>query len=334
MNSSEFDVIKKYFTFSSGRDDVLLAGGDDCASVIVPEGKELLITTDTLVSGVHFPEQTSARDIAYKSLMVNLSDLASMGASPSWITLAITLPEIDEDWLHSFSQQLSSLLSEYNVALIGGDTTRGPLSITIQAMGLVPSGKKLLRSRALAGDKIYVTGFIGDAAVGLRALLDGDNDEMLSSCVNRLNRPDARITFAQDLIGLSACAIDISDGLVADVSHIMEQSNCGVIIELGKVPVSPSARYYFAKNIDGKMDRKVDEKPGMGIDWSLLLTGGDDYELCFTVEPGREDEVHSLAEKHGLMVSCIGTVTDDHGIHILDDDNKVVNLDGAGYQHF
>jgi len=322
MNSSEFDVIKKYFTFSSGRDDVLLAGGDDCASVIVPEGKELVITTDTLVSGVHFPEQTCARDIAYKSLMVNLSDIASMGASPAWITLAITLPEIDEDWLHAFSQQLSSLLSEYNVALIGGDTTRGPLSITIQAMGLVPRGRKLLRSQAVTGNKIYVTGYIGDAAVGLRAILDGDDDEALTPCINRLNRPSVRIAFAQDLIGLCRCAIDVSDGLVADVGHIMEQSNCGVMIELGKVPVSPSARHYFS------------QKTGDCIDWSLLLSGGDDYELCFIVEPGREHEVHSLSEKHGLMVSCIGTITDDHGMQILDDNNERVDLDGAGYQHF
>ena len=334
MNSSEFDVIKKYFTFSSGRDDVLLAGGDDCACVIVPEGNELVITTDTLVSGVHFPEQTSARDIAYKSLMVNLSDLASMGAAPAWVTLAITLPEIDEDWLHAFSEQLSSLLSEYDMALIGGDTTRGPLSITIQAMGLVPGGNKLLRSQAQAGDNIYLTGYIGDAAIGLRAVLEGDDDEMLAPCINRLNRPDARVAFAQDLIGLSRCAIDISDGLVADVGHIMEQSNCGVMIELDKLPLSPSARDYFAKNVDEKMDGKVDGKPGDCIDWSLLLTGGDDYELCFTVEPGREDEVDSLADKHGLMVSCIGTVTDDHGLHILDENNETLDLDGAGYQHF
>jgi thiamine-monophosphate kinase len=330
MNSSEFDVIMKYFTFSSDRDDVLLAGGDDCASVIVPEGKELVITTDTLVSGVHFPEHTSARDIAYKSLMVNLSDLASMGATPAWLTLAITLPEIDDDWLHSFSRQMSSLLSEYNVALIGGDTTRGPLSITIQAMGLVPRGKKLLRSQAMAGDKVYVTGYIGDAAVGLRAVLDGNDDEMLVPCINRLNRPDARIAFAQDLIGLSRCAIDISDGLVADIGHIIEQSNCGVVIELDKVPVWPSARDYFSKQVDVMVDGKADDF----IDWSLLLTGGDDYELCFTVEPGREHEVFSLAEKHGLLASCIGTITEDHGLRILDDNNEPVILDGAGYQHF
>ena len=322
MNSSEFDVINKYFTFPSARDDVILAGGDDCASVIVHEGHELVITTDTLVSGVHFPEHTSARDIAYKSLMANLSDLASMGAAPAWITLAITLPEIDEDWLHAFSQQLSVLLYEHNVALIGGDTTRGPLSITIQAMGLVPRGKKLLRSQAQAGDKIFVTGYIGDAALGLRAVLDGSDEEMLAACINRLNRPDARVAFSQDLIGLSRCAIDISDGLVADLGHIMEQSDRGVKIWLDKVPVSTSARDYFSTVNDGS------------IDWSLLLTGGDDYELCFTVEQGREDEVYSLAEKHGLRVSCIGTVTDDRDMHILDDNNETVELEGAGYQHF
>ena len=322
MNSSEFDVIKKYFTFPSARDDVILAGGDDCASVIVAEGHELVITTDTLVSGVHFPERTSARDIAYKSLMVNLSDLASMGAAPAWITLAITLPEIDEGWLQSFSQQLSALLSEHNVALIGGDTTRGPLSITIQAMGLVPKGEKLLRSQAETGDKIFVTGYIGDAALGLRAVLDGNDEEVLAACIKRLNCPDVRVAFAQDLIGLSRCAIDISDGLVADIGHIMEQSGRGVKIWLDKVPVSLSARDYFSNTNDGS------------IDWSLLLTGGDDYELCFTVEQGREDEVYSLAEKHGLLVSCIGIVTDDHGMSILDENNETVELEGAGYQHF
>ena len=322
MNSSEFDVIKKYFTFPSSRDDVILAGGDDCASVIVPEEHELVITTDTLVSGVHFPEGTSARDIAYKSLMVNLSDLASMGAAPAWITLAITLPEIDEDWLNDFSEQLSALLSEHNVALIGGDTTRGPLSITIQAMGLVPKDKKLLRSQAETGDKIFVTGYIGDAVLGLRAVLDGNNDEVLTPCISRLNRPDVRVVFAQHLIGLSRCAIDISDGLVADIGHIMEQSHAGVMIELDKVPISPSARGYFSNIKDGS------------IDWSLLLTGGDDYELCFTVEPEREDEVYSLAQKHGLMVSCIGIVTDDHAMRIIDENNETVELEGAGYQHF
>ncbi|MCK4676426.1 MAG: thiamine-phosphate kinase, partial [Gammaproteobacteria bacterium] len=185
MNNSEFDVIKKYFTFSDSRDDVILPGGDDCACVSVPENKQLLITTDMLISGVHFPENTSPEDIAYKSLMVNLSDLAAMGATPTWVTLAISLPDINHSWLQAFSKQFSAVLSEFNISLIGGDTTRGALSITIQAMGVCDSKTILRRDQAEANDKIFVTGNIGDACMGLQAVLNQLDDEKLLSCVNR-----------------------------------------------------------------------------------------------------------------------------------------------------
>ena len=168
--NSEFDIIKKYFTFPNSREDVLIAGGDDCASVTVPANKQLLITADTLISGVHFPIETSAEDVAYKSVMVNLSDLAAMGATPAWITLAISLPEVNEDWLYRFSRSLAEVLKSFNVSLIGGDTTKGALSITVQAMGLCDKDKLLRRDQAKPGDKIYVTGDIGDAAIGLQLL--------------------------------------------------------------------------------------------------------------------------------------------------------------------
>lgn len=322
MNNAEFDVIKKYFTFTHGREDVLLAGGDDCASVDVPAGKELVITVDTLVSGVHFPADTSAQDVAYKSLMVNLSDLAAMGAEPAWITLAITLPDVDEAWLTEFSQQFSSLLTEYKVALIGGDTTHGPLSITVQAMGLVEKDKKMLRSQAKAGDKIYVTGCIGDAAIGLKAVFGGIDDAELASCIERLNRPDARVRFAQELSAISNCAIDVSDGLLADLGHIITASDCGAVIRLGHIPVSDAAVYYFSR-----YEEDV-------IDWPLLLTQGDDYELCFTISEDKEAELEKLAEKHGVRVSCIGEITAGDKLRVVDANNGPVQIDGAGYQHF
>ncbi len=322
MNNSEFDVIKKYFTFPKARDDVLLAGGDDCAIVSVAENKQLVVTTDTLVSGVHFPESTSAEDIAYKALMVNLSDLAAMGAAPAWITLAITLPEINEQWLSAFSKQLSLLLTKFNVSLIGGDTTKGPLSITVQAMGFVDKDKSLKRSNAEAGDKIFVTGHLGDAAIGLAAVQENFDDKKLSLCIERLNRPEARVGFAEELVNLCSCAIDVSDGLIADLGHIMKASQCGACINLANIPVSKNAKYYFKKY---RQDV---------IDWSMLLTRGDDYELCFTVKPINESKVFSLAEKHQLKVSCIGEITDSNNLVCFDRENKEVTFLNKGFNHF
>jgi len=322
MNNSEFDVIKKYFTFPESRDDVLLSGGDDCAIVSVAENKQLVITTDTLVSGVHFPEVTSAENIAYKALMVNLSDLAAMGATPAWVTLAITLPEINQQWLSAFSKQFSSLLTKFNVSLIGGDTTKGPLSITVQAMGFVDKDKSLKRSNAAVNDKIFVTGNLGDAAIGLTAVLEKINDKALLSCVEKLNRPEARVKFAEALVDLCSCAIDVSDGLVADLAHIIEASQCGARINIANIPVSKSAKYYFKK-----YNQNV-------IDWSKLLTEGDDYELCFTVNPLNESDVFSLAEKYQLKVSCIGEITNGNKLLCFDGTNQEITFLSGGFNHF
>ncbi len=322
MNNSEFDVIKKYFTFPNTRDDVTLTVGDDCAIVDVAENKQLVITTDTFISGVHFPEEASAEDIAYKSLMVNLSDLAAMGAKPAWVTLAITLPEINESWLQAFSNQFHAVLSKFNVSLIGGDTTKGALSITVQAMGLCEKDKVLRRDRAEVKDKVYVTGWLGDAAIGLQAISDKLEDEVLISCINRLNRPEARVMFAQDLVQYSKCAIDISDGLVADLGHVLSASHCGARIDLSTIPVSSAARHYFEiyhNNI---------------VDWSMVLTRGDDYELCFTLDHDDESAVIELAEQHDLQISCIGEVTDS-GEQVFIDENKAeLSFSGSGFKHF
>jgi len=326
MASAEFDIIGKYFN-NSDRDelldeDIVLDNGDDCAIVSVPSASQLAITVDTLISGVHFPADTRPEDIAFKSLMVNLSDLSSMGARPRWITMAISLPEIDHDWLSAFSGQLNRLLQQWSIRLIGGDTTRGHLSITIQAMGLVEKDRFMRRDVAVPGDSVFVTGTIGDAAIGLQALERKIGDEHLSDCVNRLNRPLPNIRFAEELSAISRCAIDISDGLLADLGHILHASDCGARIEIDRLPVSDAARYYFQTYNKGETD------------WSLLLAGGDDYELCFTVSPSDEPRLFALAARHGVMLSRIGVITKQKGARCIDAKGDEMVLDNAGFDHF
>ncbi len=320
--NSEFDIIKKYFTFADERTDVLIAGGDDCASVSVPKNKQLLITTDTLISDVHFPEETSPEDIAYKAIMVNLSDLAAMGATPAWLMLAISLPQVDEAWLQKFSASLSEILKRFNISLIGGDTTKGHLSITVQAMGLCDENKIMRRDQAKTGDKVYVTGNLGDAALGLHALLNKFDDEQLQPCITKLNRPEARVKFAEELVSYSDCAIDVSDGLVADLGHITKASHCGVKVFLSQVPVSSAARYYFEKH------------HASVIDWSMLLTRGDDYELCFTVSENNELAVNDLACQHDLKISCIGEITDGSELKFFNEQGGLENFSNTGFKHF
>ena len=320
--STEFDIIKKYFTFEVLRDDVVLAGGDDCAIVSVPENKQLLITADTLISGVHFPGNTSAEDIAYKAIMVNLSDLAAMGATPAWFTLAISLPDINDSWLQAFSSQFNSVLSKFNISLIGGDTTKGDLSITIQAMGFCDKDKILRRDKAETGDKIYVTGEVGDASIGLHAVLNNLHDERLSPCIQRLNRPEARVKFAEELVLYSKCAIDVSDGLVADLGHILNASQCGAKISLSEIPLSLATQYYFQQYNNNL------------IDWSMLLTQGDDYELCFTVNKNNQPAVEKLANKHQLKLTCIGVITESRELNFVNLNGEAVYFDQTGFKHF
>ncbi len=321
MSDSEFDVIKKYFIFDNIRDDVKLAGGDDCAIVSVPEGKQLLVTTDTLIEGVHFPKKTSAEDIAYKAIMVNLSDLAAMGATPAWLSLAITIPDVNDFWLQDFSNQIKAVISDFNICLIGGDTTKGPLSITIQAMGLSDAESIMRRDKAKVGDKIFVTGSLGDAAIGLDVVLNDLNNENLQPCIEKLNRPMARVRFAEELSLYSKCAIDISDGLISDLGHIIRASHCGADINLSDIPLSTSAMYYFGNYNNNK------------IDWPMVLTRGDDYELCFVASDDEQKNIEVLAKKHQLRVSCIGEITSTDAITILDNGKKV-EFEKRGFIHF
>jgi len=325
-DKAEFDLIKKYFTPECWRKDVVLGVGDDCALLEPPAGQQLAMTVDTLVAGVHFPVETAAADIAYKSIVVSLSDLAAMGAEPAWLTLALTLPDVKTDWLQSFSESFTKTSKDFGVQLVGGDTTQGPLTITVQATGLVDSRHSMQRGNAKPGDLIYVTGTLGDAALGLKLLVSKTsvNQEVLDLCLNKLNRPVPRITFARAATEYCSCAIDISDGLAADLGHILNASHCGAEIYLDKLPVSRELEKYFTDPASGKTE----------IDWGLVLGGGDDYELCMTLPEAISTSLVLLAESMGLPLTCVGRIGSGDELRILDASGQPYVLDTSGYEHF
>ncbi len=322
MSISEFDLIQHFFNQAKPhRSDVLQGIGDDGAILQIPLDQQLVVTTDTLVIGQHFSEDTSPDDIAYKSLAVNLSDLAAMGASPTWILLALTLPTADEAWLAQFSQSFFSLLDQFNLQLVGGDVTQGPLTITVQAMGFVPSGKALLRSGAQPGDRIYVSGTLGDAGLALAYLqkkISLDLNEQQKRCLlQRLNRPTPRIELGLALRGLASSAIDISDGLAADLDHILAASQVGARIAMHKLPLS----------------KTLQELP-LEQAWQLALSAGDDYELCFTVPPACEVELQRSLKNSACPFTCIGVIKEDPGLFLYDATGTPFMLKQKGFQHF
>ena len=295
MACGEFSLIARYFDrVRSSRLDVELGIGDDCALLNIPEKQTLAISTDTLVAGNHFLPDIDPADLAYKALAVNLSDLAAMGADPAWLTLALTLPDVDEAWLESFSDSLFDLLNYYDMQLIGGDTTRGPLSMTLGIHGFVPMGRALTRAGAKPGDWIYVTGTPGDSAAGL-AILE-----------NRLQVADAN------------SAIDLSDGLISDLGHIVKASDCGARIDLALLPFSDA------------LSRHVE--PEQALRWAL--SGGEDYELCFTVPELNRGALDVALGHLGVPFTCIGQMTADiEGLCFIRD-GEPVTLDWKGYDHF
>lgn len=317
---SEFDLINRYFKSRNlQRSDVLLGIGDDCALLQPPVGKLLAMTADTLVAGVHFPVATSAADIGYKSLAVNLSDLAAMGAEPAWAVLAITLPVADDSWLQEFMHGFSQLASEHGVQLIGGDTTSGPLSITLQLTGFVLPSQVMRRDAARPGDKIYVSGTLGDAALGLQHCLGWhDAKPDLAFCVSRLNRPVPRLSLGRELAAFTRCAIDISDGLVADLGHICRASQCAAQVYLDALPVSDELKRFY----------------GHHINWSVVAAGGDDYELCFTVSPQHESLLKDIADRTGTRLSCIGEIIAGDGVHCFNKSGTEEIFERTGYNHF
>ena len=315
---SEFDLIKRYFTRPTP--GAVLGVGDDAALLRVGDGMELAVSTDMLVSGTHFLPDTDPFLLGYKTLAVNLSDLAAMGALPCWATLAIALPSADEDWLRNFSDGFFALAYQFGIELIGGDTTRGPLNLSVTIMGEVPRGKALRRDGAQAGDDIWVSGTLGDAALGL-AHLQGKTvlpDDIRERCLAALQQPQPRIALGMALRGIAHSAIDISDGLLADLGHILERSHVGAEIKYDKLPVSTS---FGGKDMDALRQR-------------CALSGGDDYELCFTAADTQRDEIESAAYRLQLPLTRIGKIVSGSGCKVRAADGSVMQIERSGYDHF
>lgn len=313
---NEFDIIRRYFAgHGPRRDDVPLGIGDDAALLAPPLGQVLATTVDTLQAGVHFPLDTRAEDVGHKALAVNLSDLAAMGATPAWVTLALSLPAVDEVWLSAFAQGFFDLAKKHGVQLVGGDTTRGPLSITVQAQGFVPVDQALTRRGARAGDGIFVTGNLGDAGAGLAIkqaslVATGPVQETLLA---RLNRPVARVTTGLALRGVASAAIDISDGLGQDLGHILTASGVGAELEIDALPLSDALRAC-----------------GLTSPWRLAASAGDDYELCVTLPPGAEQGLAAL----DCPLTRIGCITAAPGLRWLAAGGQAVAGPVSGYDHF
>lgn len=317
---NEFEIIEHYFkqAHPASQANLTLGIGDDAAIINVPDDTELVISMDTLVAGVHFFENSSAEDIAYKSLAVNLSDIAAMGASPRWISLSLTLPDKDLDWIKKFSSSFNQLAMEHSLVLIGGDLTKGPLSITVQIYGIAPKGKSLRRSGANVGDLIYVTGYLGAAAYALKHI-EGSNvfSAPTDNEIQRLNRPEARIKAGIVLRDVATTCIDISDGLLADLGHILKASNVGAKVMLSDIPYSSSLQ---------KIDREI------AIE--LALTGGDDYELCFTLPEGVPDIVINELESI-CPIHCIGSITKHESqLSLIDGNDETYEIKSNSYRHF
>jgi len=316
----EFELIRHYFTEQVvKRKDVHLGIGDDCALVTPPERQHIAVTTDTLVAGVHFPLNTSARAIGHKSIAVNLSDLAAMGAEPSWISLALTLPEIDESWIDEFCVGVFELCEFYNVQLIGGDTTQGPLSISVTAQGFVPFDKHISRSGAKAGDWLYVTGEIGGAALALQHIQGKVKlaPKYQDGIIKRLDFPKPRVLAGQALREYATSAIDLSDGLVADLEHICKASGVGANIVLDDLPI-PVA---------------LPETIGLEKAYDMALKGGDDYELLFSVAEDNRVGMETVLANSGNKFTCIGQLNGSDKITTTLN-SKPVTLNVKGFQHF
>ncbi len=321
MTSSEFALIKKYFQNLTDDDSSVQCGiGDDAAVIQIPHNMEIVLSIDTLLEETHFPADTHPSDIAYKALAVNLSDMAAMGAVPKWVLLSISLPESDEVWLEQFASGFLELAKQHSLNLIGGDTSRGPLSITIQIQGLVPTGKALKRNGAQKGDLIYVSGTLGDAGVGLDIIQQKlvIADEYKKFFITCLNRPEISIDAGLHLRDVASSAIDISDGLISDLGHILEASHVGAEIEMDKIPLSEGMQQCINKMVA----------------WNYALTSGDDYKLCFTAPAEQHDLIINTFEGINIPVSCIGKVTVEKGLRCKDSEGTYFEPTGSSYTHF
>ncbi len=320
--AGEFALIDKYFARPTP--SAILGPGDDCALVQPTPGKQLAVTTDMLVAGTHFLPDTDPRNLGWKALAVNLSDLAAMGATPRWVTLAGALPAVDEAWIAAFADGFFACASDYGVDVIGGDTTRGPLNICITAMGEVEPGRALRRDGAQVGDQIWVSGRPGLAALGL-AHLQGKvklPDPWPRLCVAALEKPRPRVALGQALVGIATAAIDVSDGLLADLGHICERSDCAAAVKLVQLPHLPKGDTY-----DADLRR---------IALECQVAGGDDYELCFTAPGTLSLTIAQIAARLELPLWHIGEIVAGQAgeVTVYDPDFNPVSFERKGYDHF
>lgn len=323
MSLGEFDLIKRYFQLPDKAETGVSIGiGDDCAILDIPDGYQLAVTTDTLVAGVHFFDDVDPYRLGYKSLAVNLSDLAAMGALPKWISLAITLPNVDEKWLSEFSRGFFDLAEQHNIRLVGGDTTKGPLSITISAKGIVKRHNALLRSGAQPNDLICVSGVLGDGGVGLDCKLGKLQLTNSGAFIDALELTEPRNQLGLLLTQYASSCIDISDGLIQDLQHILNKSNCSSIIDMTKLPLSEALQ----KEIKCK---NINDKQAM----QYALNGGDDYELLFTIDKTQYERL--CLQKNMTPVTVIGEISDASEVKIqLIKNGVAITAKLAGWDHF
>jgi len=320
---TEFDLIKKYFTDRQPpQSDISLGIGDDCALMSPRAGMQLAISTDMLIEGRHFFQGADARMLGHKSLAVNLSDLAAMGATPRAFTLALALPDIQPDWLRDFSQGMFDLADQHQCQLIGGDTTKGPLTISITVFGEIPIGQALRRGAAKEGDDIWASGTLGDARLALAGYLKQQHlsEEHQQQAAVRMHMPTPRIALGLALRGIAHAAIDVSDGLIGDLNHILESSDSGATLWCEALPVGP-----------------VLAQHNINLQREFALAGGDDYELCFTASSDQRPAVLAAAKQAGTEVTRIGFIEKKKGLprlHLLDANNQPINLSLHSFDHF
>ena len=309
-SSSEWQVIDRFFNhLGAGRTDVLLGIGDDAALLRPPPGMELVQTTDSLIEQVHFLPGAPPRSLGHRALAVNLSDLAAMGATPAWALLSLTLPSVDESWLAEFAAGFGRLARIHEVALVGGNLSRGPLNLTVQLTGLVPAGTALRRSGARAGDEVWVSGTLGDAAMG--RLPDAS-----AALRKRFEYPTPRVALGVALRAIASSCIDLSDGLLADLPRLAQASGCGVILDVDKLPLSPALQARAA-----------------GLSWQRALLGGEDYELCFTVPPENAARLSGVAELLEVALCCCGRLRAATGLE-LRCAGGVIQFSQSPFDHF
>lgn len=326
MPLGEFALIERYFgrpaeAVLRSRGDVLLGIGDDAAVLDAPPGRQLVAALDTLVEGRHFPLGSAPRSIGHRALAVNLSDLAAMGAQPAWFLLALTLPAADESFLEAFARGMLELATAHGVALVGGDTTAGPLSISVQALGFIEPGQALRRAGGSPGDLLYVSGTPGDSTAGLQLAMHADAGTRLDDAhrqylLDRFHFPEPRVALGRALRGIASACIDVSDGLAADAGKLAAASGCGVTLEVERLPLSAALR----------------AMAGQGAA-RLALGGGEDYELCFTIPPAQVPALMVAADNVKCPVTCIGRLDANAGVNVVEY-GKRWDFDARGFDHF